>query len=313
MKKIILLSIFIVSLFLIVGCGNGSGGGFGFGDRGSGDSSSSYFGGKTEGLVINFINLQPRDTIREGEEFTIGLDLINNGQCDVIGEICVRDALSDVFGGVEDSCQEIELKAIENINGNIRKDSRKLFFRGNGYEDIQRELTTQIIAKATYGCEFISGPQLCVKPVVGEDEDICKSVEDISGKNLKARNAPVTITKVHKEVFTELDGVRLLATITLGKMSKGNLFSEDSSENRGNSLFMRAVYEGFGEMECDELEGNLLYWRADETSKIVQCSLEIGEIDLLANPLDIELSYDYEISENKQITIKERFDSDRRF
>ena len=62
-------------------------------------------------------------------------------------------------------------------------------------------------------------------------------------------------------------------------------------------------------MKCNSLDGNTLYWKPKDATKTVQCELELGQIDLIENPLNIGLSYDYEVTESKQITIKQRFDS----
>ncbi len=310
MRKIILF-LLLLGLIFILGCqGQDSGGDGGFPGFGGGKKSTSYFGGKADGLEIKFLNLQPPEILREEQDFTIGLELVNNGQCDVNGQLCVRDALSDVFGGVQDSCQDINLKAIEDVNGQIIKDSRNLYFRTNSYHDIGRELNTQILAKAVYHCDFVSGPQLCVKPVIEENENLCKSMESISGKELKARSAPITISKVDKEIVPESNGVRLIATITLNKMSKGQAsFGTDSGNadfNKGSPIFIGVEYQGFGEMRCNGLEGNILYWKSKDTNKIVQCELELEQIDLIENPLNIKLAYDYEVTETKQVTIKQK-------
>ena len=303
-KTILILFLLFAGLIFVISC---QGGGPGFPGSGNG-KGGSYFGGTPNGLEIKFLNLQPPDILREGQDFTVALELTNNGQCDAIGQICVRDALSDIFGGIQDNCQEMNLKAIENINGQIVKDSRTFYFRGNSYNNIGRELSTQILAKTSYKCEFVSGPQLCVKSVIGENENLCKSIESISGKELKARSAPITISKVDKELVPEANGVRLIATITLSKMSKGQLKAEKEVDfTKGSPMFISVEYSGFGEMKCSELEGNLLYWKSKDTSKIVQCELELGKIDLIQNPLNIKLAYDYEITEVKQITIKEKF------
>ena len=313
MKKVILVLFSVMGLFLIAGCqesGNDSGG-WSFPGSGGKGGSSSYFGGNPDGISIKFLNLQPPDVLREGQDFTVALEIVNNAQCSTSGQICVRDALSDIFGGLQDNCQDINLKGVENVNGQIIKDSKILFFRGNSYADIKRELNTQIIAKAVYSCEIISGPQLCIKPLIGENENLCKSTESISGKSLKAKSAPITITKVDKEIIPEQGGIRLLATITLTKMSKGQLKTDigNFDADKGSPLSMSVEYAGFGEMKCNSLDGNTLYWKPKDATKTVQCELELGQIDLIENPLNIGLSYDYEVTESKQITIKQRFDS----
>ncbi len=284
MKKVIVL-IFLVLLF-ISGCQG---------------TNKTGLGSEPNGLDIKFLNLQPRDNLKEDESFNIGLELTNNAECDINnGEICVEDTLSGSWGGVEKRCASFNLNKVEVVNNRIRLDKIVIRdFRDFVYSNLERDLYTNIIAKAVYNCNVVLGPQLCVKSQIEDESEDCKAEETIGGNTLGFRVAPVSIYQIDKSLVPEYDGVRLNVALHLKKMSEGNLVDEEGSM----SLKINVEYQGYGELICDEVEEGVYYWKDDDTEKIINCNRLLENIDYVENPLRIELDYNYEATKSKYVQI----------
>src|SRR3989344_9401297 len=164
MKKIII----IIALLFLTAC--------------SSINQQGSSSGTPDGIHISFLELQPRAELREGELFDIGLKLENRAECNIEGELCIRDTLTDSISGVEDDCQSFKL--LKKEGGII--DSNNFYFQDNSYEIGTGSLSTNIIANAQYSCSIQLNPQVCIKPNL-EDEKICKTKEILSSNTLGLR------------------------------------------------------------------------------------------------------------------------------
>ncbi|MCD4666442.1 hypothetical protein K8R47_01380 [archaeon] len=284
MKKVLILLIFLV--LFVYGCSPG----------GRGLATGP------EGLDITFLDLQPPGEVREDQQFNIGLNLINNAECDISGEICVKGTLTG-FEGLTEDCKPFNLAKAEEKNNVADFDSDQLYFTSIGYSGLTRDLSTTVIAEANYNCHVVMGPQLCIKSVLGEDEQECPSTETISWNRLNSKVAPVTVTKVVKTLSPESSGVRLDATITLKKMRAGEIVSEF---DEGDYVNIDVSLGGYGILDCDDVESNVLEWDDDDTEKVINCNIFLGQVDYLEIPLDIDLDYNYLTKQTKQINIENR-------
>lgn len=300
MKKIL----FILLLVFIVGCGS------------TGPRDGGKLIGNPDGLSIDFLQLQPPAKIRENQDINVGLKLVNNGICDISSEICVTDTLSSVWGGIDEQCQSLSLEGIKLVGGRVERDSTEKYFSFEPYTNLDRGLSTTIIAKSRYKCDVLAGPQLCVKSLVGESERECSSFETITGDNLKATIAPVTLGKVEKQLIPERGGIKVVADITMRKMGMGEIKGEiDQSiiSEKGESTALRYVpvrieadYVGFGLMECNDVDNGVFLWRKDRNEETITCELFLGDVDnFLNNPLNVRLGYEYENSKSLNIQISD--------
>ena len=271
-KKIILL---LVLVLFITGCSQGF-------------QSNRKGTGTPDGVRMNFLELQPRNELREGESFDIGLKLENKADCNVAGEVCVRDLLTGSISGVEDSCESFTLKKVDDY-GYV--DSTEVFFTDNVYGSVSGDLKSTIVAEATYSCFIQLTPQLCVKPR-REDETICKSRETLTSSTFGLKSAPITVTQIDKLLVPQSNGVKLETSLHLRKMSEGNL---------EGPLNLNLNYEGYGSLQCRDLDK--LEWKKGETEKIIKCEISLNVDDIEDNPLVISLDYYYVNSKTKQITI----------
>ncbi len=241
--------------------------------------------GTPDGLRMSFLELQPRSELKESEYFDIGLKLENKAECDIKGEICVRDTLAESLSGVRDDCQSFELRKKD---GNIM-DSENIYFNDNTYENPSGDLISTIIAKSRYSCSIQLTPQLCVKPNL-EDENICKTRENLQSSTLGLKSAPITVSSIEKTLIPQRDGIKLEVAIHIRKMSTG------SSEN----FNINVEYEGYGPLNCRNLDRLNL---KENTENVINCEISLNVQDIEENPLKIVLNYIYEDSISKQIKI----------
>ena len=256
----------------------------------SGGQSQQGGSGNPDGLHINFLESQPRQELREKESFDIGLKLENRAECDIQGDICIRDTLAQSISGVQDSCQEFELRKKDGNN----IDSQNIYFTDNIYESLSGDLNSNIIAKAQYSCSIQLTPQVCVKPNI-EDEDICKTKETLTASTLGLKQAPITVSSINKILIPQRDSIKLETAIHLRKMSEG----------KSNNFNIYLEYEGYGELTCRNLD-RLNFERG--TENIINCEIPINVVDIEQNPLKIKLDYIYEITKSKQIKITKEGD-----
>ena len=267
MKKIIIIAIFLIFL---TACSTSQQG------RGS---------GTPDGLHITFLEFQPRSELRQNEYFDVGLKLENKAECDIEGDVCIRDTLAPSISGVQSDCQQFELRKKE---GNII-DSQNIYFQDNVYESTVGDLTSTITAKAQYSCSIQLTPQVCVKPNL-EDEKTCKTRETLSQSTLGLKSAPITVSSIDKQLIPQREGINLEVAIHLKKMSEG------SSDN----FNINVEYEGYGSLTCRNID------RLDfktNTENVINCGISLNVADIEENPLIITLNYIYENTAQKQIKI----------
>lgn len=298
-KEHLFLSIFI--LIFITGC-NGSIAGLGSGPN---------------GVQIKFI--QPEDAllnagINEGSVLPIKLELTNYGECRAVGKLCIRDTLSDSFGGVNDQCKDINLREVQTDTKKVQLDTLPYYFFTQPYSNLFKDQETSLLATAKYSCDIITGPQrLCTKSIYDTNDPKCDSVETISGNNLGAKVAPVTVTKIYKTLSLEesSSNLKLNAEITLGKMSEGKVAGLDTNPEseslKGNPLKISVDYAG-SEMSCREkgrtIQDSIIYWKIDENEKVINCEILLNSAEYNENPLNVHLNYEYEITQSKLVKIK---------
>ena len=257
----------------------------------SGISQTSKTSGTPDGVRISFLDLQPRSELRVGETFDIGLELENTADCNVQGQVCVRDLFASSISGVQDQCQEFDLRKKD-----ITTDSKKFYFTDNVYDTNLGNLRSTIIADASYSCHIELNPQLCVKSSI-DDESLCKNRETLSQNTLGLKTAPVTITQIEKLLIPQSNSIKMEITLHLRKMANGNL---------QGPLGIILNYEGYGNLRCRDLEN--LEWDDRDTEKIIKCEISLNVRDVEDNPLIISIYYNYQNSEQKQIQIMQEGD-----
>src|SRR3989344_102792 len=243
--------------------------------------------GIPDGLHITFLESQPRPELRQNEYFDVGLKMENKAECDIQGDICIRDTLAPSISGINDDCQSFELRKKED---NVI-DSQNIYFQDNVYESAVGDLTSTIIVKSQYSCSIQLTPQVCVKPNL-DDEKTCKTRETLSSSTIGFKSAPITVTSIDKQLIPQRDGTKLEAAIHLRKMPEG----DSDANNFGISI----EYEGYGLLTCRNLDR--LNFKTS-TENVINCEIPLNVADIEENPLIITLNYIYETQQSKQIKI----------
>ncbi|MFH1209197.1 MAG: hypothetical protein V1663_00190 [archaeon] len=254
-------------------------------------------GGYTDGVKINI--LSPTSTeIWEGSGFVVKVKLENYADCDVSGDLCVRDLLGDGFGGIQDNCQGFSIRK-HDINVPY------LSFQGDPYESIDRKITTTIQAEATYSCSISLDPLICIRDDSEETAKLCKDSETVSGKYPGLKTAPITITSVQKEFDPYTGTLRL--DIYLDSMG-GELVGDTINDNREEGFPINIEYGSYGGLDCNNVEDGIYYWKSN-TENIINCETSISSVnDVEENFLKIDLTYRYRIRGSKPVTIRDRDD-----
>ena len=281
-------------------------------------STRTSTGSGPNGIQINFI--QPDNAIAsrgidEGTSVPVELELINYAECNAIGTICIKDTLSDVYGGINEQCREFNLQEARIINKKLDLDKEpNIIFPTQSYSNLFRDIPTTIQATAKYSCDVIMGPgNLCTKSVYNKDEPKCSNFETISGSNLGSKVAPVTVSSITKTLLpVGTQNTKLKVDIGFKKMSKGKVSTQEQQDFslKGAPVRIEIDYAG-SQMDCKggartDFKDGILYWKSGDTDpeKFINCEILLSSGEYKENPINIRLNYVYEITESKSILIK---------
>ena len=278
----------------------------------TGCNGSSFLGSGPNGVQILFI--QPESTITsrgidEGSSVPIELELTNYAECNIIGTLCVKDTLSDVYGGISEQCKNINFEESRTNNNKLELDKQTYIFTSQPYTNLFKDQETNLQATAKYSCDIIVGPKrVCTQSPFENDETKCKNFETISGSALSSRVAPITVGSIDKQLFLSGDNdIKLKTAITFKKMSKGKVSIQNENQEsnlKGNPIKIDVDYAG-SQMTCTgrDYKDGILSWKSSDTEKIINCEILLNTRELQENPLNIRLDYIYEITESKLIKI----------
>lgn len=300
MKKEHFIILTLVLIIFIAGC----------------TSFNSSIGSGPNGVNINFIqpeNIVSTTGIDETSSVPIEIELTNKAECKTTGTLCVKDTLSDVYGGTPEQCMDFSLEEARINNKKLELDKQNFIFSSQPYSNLFKDQETNLQATVKYSCDIISGPRrLCVQSPYAKEETNCKNFETISGNNLGSKVSPINVASITKQLLLgSSNELKLKTIITLKKMSKGKIVSQgqglDYSDYKikGSPIRVEIDYAGMV-MDCNGRDYNegLLYWKSTDTEKIINCEILLNSMDFQENPLNIHLTYEYEISEYKLIKIK---------
>lgn len=296
----------IIGLFLIM---------FISGCTGSLFSTRTSTGSGPNGIQIRFIQPDASITIDEGTSVPVELELTNYAECNVVGTICIKDTLSDVYGGINEQCREFNLAESRIVNKKLDLDKDNFIFPTQPYSNLFTDTPTTLQATAKYSCDIITGSQqkLCTKSVYNRDEPKCNTVETITGNSLGSKVAPVTVSSITKTLLPiGTENTKLKIDIGFKKMSKGKVSSQEQQDFnlKGNPIRVEIDYAG-SQMTCTggsrtDFKDGILYWKAGdaESEKFINCEILLSSGEYRENPINIRLNYVYEITESKSILIK---------
>jgi len=271
------------------------------------------------GLTPEFlVEMPPLDRIYEEQEFQVGVKVTNYGLSDVVGgEICVSDGLSSHYIGIptggDGACKELVIDSAEKstIEKKIVPTVKKFFFPGVDdhyyYQGLVSDITTRIKSEIIYEYKTIFNSQICISK---KEDDPCNF------RNVKiddsVRFSPITITSIKKDVLptpTESKEVKFILEIYIKNIGGGKIYDEsakDESVSKKQGFTMEIKSAG-SSADCRPKKEDK-YFLEDSGGVIVTCDMTSSfEGEYIDNPLEIELSYSYKISQQtNEIIIKDK-------
>ncbi len=281
-------------------------------------SKPSWLGKKEfvsgKGLTPGFlVEMPPLDKIYEGQEFQVGVKVTNHGLSDASGEICVSDGLSSYYGGIpskQNTCIGFNIDSAERstTGQKIIPSVEKFFFPGDRsyyiYTGLISDTTTGIESEIRYDYQTTFDSQVCISK---KEDDPCNSaaikIDD------SVRSAPITITKINKDVLPTppgLDEVKFILEIYVSNSGGGKIYDE-WFDSKDQFFDMDITLESAGSINCNpKKEGK--FFLEDNGRVIITCEIISSfDGDYINDPFGIVLSYPYKISqETKKITIKHK-------
>ena len=270
--------------------------------------------GAPNGIQIQFLSAPIN--FQEGDRIPVPVQLTNNAACDVNGKLCLTDTASSTRGGIVDPiCQGFSINGA--TIGGSKKDIPKTPFYVEtpsyfGIDDRPGGFETTIQATATYNCNLVAGPILCItNQFSGTVNNDCPLTQTITGSNLRASVGPVTISQVKK---TLTPGGGLIVEITFKKMSDGYISNTANIDNpilsnQEDPINILIDLSG-NTMTCrqdNDFRDNKLYWKNyDNLEKTITCSTSVDFAERVDEPLNIRMDYVYKITESKKITINQQ-------
>lgn len=324
--KQLFLSIFIFSLALfITGCETTTDQD---GEQGT-SPGTAFIGGSTDSFSMNFVENAPPGEVfdRNRYPFSVNLRVENEGEWDVLDPNKYRVKLSGIdptvfndpvmnqtanqalFGKERDSQGQV-------IDGTVTNFAFPGFsYTGNLSGNAQ--FTIRADACFAYGTKAVS--RICIKENLLDTTDT--SICQVNGeKEVQNSIAPVKIIDVKESA---IGNNRITYTFTVQHEGDGRLYLLDSRcENRlekrnivyltidtglQSGLTCQGLQDANGNPLTDANQGYVTLYAAGSGSKrIITCTQEIPEDRLgdYENLVNFELQYDYQISEQKQILVR---------
>ncbi len=161
--------------------------------------------------------------------FRVGLELINNLERDVNGDVCIYDTLSDTFGGVQGKdCKDFSIRGKEE---SIRADKEIVYFPDSGtyiYDNLPPYTESmQLLAELSYAMETEVLADICLNkdPTLPVEELIC---DPNSVKITKKELAPVTITSIEPRIYSLGEQTAVNLKMKIKKASEGDVVAIES-------------------------------------------------------------------------------------
>ncbi len=246
--------------------------------------------------------------------FRVGLVLINNLENDVNGELCIRDTLSDSFGGIQArECNNFFIRGKEESGAAER--TEVYFPVGGGsyeYDQLPHLVeNTQILAELSYEMETRILADICLNgnPAIPVEDLVCDPNEI---KITKKEFAPVTITDIQPRIQPLSDNqVSVSLKMKIKKANDGDIVAvedlgHDVIEKKHLLDIFVSIYGTPGEFRCtpSNKEGRIRVDRAvmKGNQREIECDAQVTLTDQnYVDSLEITLRYGYEVVKNSKV------------
>ncbi|MBS3168763.1 hypothetical protein J4216_06560 [Candidatus Woesearchaeota archaeon] len=281
------------------------GGGFG---NFFGSSSDGTVGGR--GVMLKFVDAPDNNAeFSEGIPFTITIQVENNvvNEQGLNGRLCLKDGLSDSFGGILDSdqCVPVSLPTASKVTNKINPSIDRYDFGPYSYRGLQKELSlkTMITADFSYEIDSIAGASACVKRKAAQSSTIPSNCGEKQNLQVQQPDLPVKITSISSRVASKSDSESiLLLDITLSNSHGGQVLSSGSALGATNNLPTTAEIDFDITINqqpaiCEGVSRKRVEIRKNENQKVIKCRTDLLlNQDYLEAPIVIKMNYGYKQS-----------------
>jgi hypothetical protein len=251
------------------------------------------------GLDISFLkDRPPRDVIYENQDFSIGVQIVNNVPTEVLAEVCVSDTPADSYGGVQgEICDNLVVPGATEYGGEIEPyEMEPIYFDPEPYINLGRGVdSTNILATVTYSLETTSDIDICLaKDFNFQEGDFrCESESVFSGKDIRSAKAPLIVDRVESRIVPEGDNNRVILDIYFKKSPIGRIIDRKSNKQ----LFDVDVYFGAtsAEFKCNPLVNGKVEMSGPSRKITCYALANLEEVPYV-DTLHIDLSYSYRVS-----------------
>lgn len=170
-------------------------------------------------LIPGVEMLSEGSKISLGDTFRIGMHIENYDKSAKSGELCIKDDIEDVYGGVKDSCVLFNVREAEYDNGKIVKSGQKdVYFPSKGeysYHDFPITQQVNLFVTAKYTQHSVVQGSVRVPEPMTEAVSLTQLPEVIS-------------VSVEKTVSSREDGYKANMAVTFTKkLSNAEIFTPD--------------------------------------------------------------------------------------
>lgn len=164
------------------------------------------------GLDFNFVEgidyLSQGDKIKAGDLIFVKLLLENNGEIPKSGQVCIRDNLEDVYGGISKSCKSFRVNgAVYEAEKLIKIGKTEVLFGEYKYEDFPITQDVTVFVNTKYAEQLIT--------------DSVVSVPEPQTERLKVTDKPSPISiSIEKRVALKTGGYGVDLSITISKKDR---------------------------------------------------------------------------------------------
>ncbi|MEM2956207.1 MAG: hypothetical protein QW041_01350 [Candidatus Pacearchaeota archaeon] len=280
-KKEILTAVFLVFILIVISgveqCQQGIGG----------EKTKAAKYGVDFTLQPGLDRLTEGKVIMQGETFYVDILIENFDSKPKSGEICIRDDINEVYGGINDKCKTFNIPSATYIENKLESPaSIRIIFPENDYykyEGIPVDTDATLFVSISYlQHSIISG---AVKAPEPQQETL----------TLQQTPSPVFVT-VDKSVTSMTDNVKVNLKIGFTKQGEYNITSTDFKKEAIVVFPKLSVYN----LDCPEIKQGLIEFR---NTKFISCSAFLPR-EQYTHPLQLTLDYGVKLIKSFDFKIK---------
>ncbi|MFC1685816.1 hypothetical protein ACFLZZ_02210 [Nanoarchaeota archaeon] len=286
MKSILIL--LVLAVFLVSGQQECAGGGSG----GIGEKQQVSTSASTKGIDFSFEKgieyLSSGKELRSGDIFYANLVIENSDERSKNGEICIRDDIDDIYGGISSECVPFQVKAAVYEGDKLLETGRtNVLFGSYIYEDFPIDQSVT----AYFTLKYIDQSRMETVVPVPEPETERLSVVK--------KPSPLDLT-VEKRVSLKSSGYGVDLTMQVRKESGIKITTQDSSRE---GVVLIPQLSG-ADVICDYTDPStkFLEFKERSSTSIIKCQALLPKEENINYPLLIDLSYGVELE--KKLTFK---------